>query len=149
MLGEMWRNATEEDRKPYVDKERQEREKYKIAIADWRVEYEKKKEEEKKQQAAQQAQQAQWAQQHQQQFQSEVVDPNVGNGQHVQYQQPPPYAIPPPGSQFAYLPPTTPQFYGKSPIFFPNSKLHTDESDGIHNNKQVDIHKILDLSNIQ
>ena len=47
LLGELWRNATEEERRPYVEKEREEREKYKVSIADWRKDYEKKKEEQR------------------------------------------------------------------------------------------------------
>ena len=45
LLGEMWRNASEDERRPHIEKEKEERGKYKIAIADWRKEYEKKKEE--------------------------------------------------------------------------------------------------------
>lgn len=46
-LGELWRNSTEEERRPFVEKEREEREKYKVSIADWRKDYEKKKEEQR------------------------------------------------------------------------------------------------------
>jgi hypothetical protein len=42
LLGEMWRSASEEQRKPHVDKEKAEREKYKVAIAEWRKDYEAK-----------------------------------------------------------------------------------------------------------
>jgi hypothetical protein len=42
MLGEMWRNAPEEERKPHIDREKVEREKYKVEIASWRKEYEAK-----------------------------------------------------------------------------------------------------------
>lgn len=53
ILGELWRNASEEEKRPHVEKEKEEREKYKIAIADWRKDYEKKMEEQRKQQAEQ------------------------------------------------------------------------------------------------
>jgi HMG (high mobility group) box len=36
VLGEMWRNLTDEERAPHVDRERREREIYKIVIAEWR-----------------------------------------------------------------------------------------------------------------
>jgi len=55
MLGEMWRNASEEDRRPHVEKEKREREKYKVAMADWRREYEARVESQKKAQAEQTA----------------------------------------------------------------------------------------------
>ena len=47
----MWRNATEEERRPHIEKEKSEREKYKVAIADWRKDHEAKMEEQRKQQA--------------------------------------------------------------------------------------------------
>jgi hypothetical protein len=46
LLGEMWRNCSEDDRKPYVEKEKKERGVYKMAMAEWKVEFEKRKEEE-------------------------------------------------------------------------------------------------------
>ena len=55
ILGEMWRNASEDVRRPHIEKEKEEREKYKIAIAKWRVEHEKKQEDERKRQADQAA----------------------------------------------------------------------------------------------
>lgn len=49
----MWRSLTDEERRPFIDKEKNEREKYTVAIADWR---EKKGEEEiKRKQNAQHA----------------------------------------------------------------------------------------------
>jgi len=51
ILGEMWRNATDEDRRPHVEKEKAERAKYKVAAAKWREEYEAKMEAERKAQA--------------------------------------------------------------------------------------------------
>ena len=105
MLGEMWRNASEEDRKPHIDKEKEEREKYKIAIAHWRKEYEAKMEEQRKAQAEQTAN---WTQ---------VYSPEGGDASNPQapygdpnmtYQQPP--YMPPPG--YAY--PSAPYPYRKS-----------------------------------
>ena len=60
-LGEMWRSASEEERAPHIAKEKLEREKYKIRIAEWREEYEKKQEEQRKVQAEQAAQAASMA----------------------------------------------------------------------------------------
>jgi HMG (high mobility group) box len=36
VLGEMWRSLSDEERAPYVERERNEREVYKVAIAEWR-----------------------------------------------------------------------------------------------------------------
>ena len=47
MLGDLWRNCPDDDRRPYVEKEKIEREKYKIAMAKWKVEFKKLEEEEK------------------------------------------------------------------------------------------------------
>jgi hypothetical protein len=51
VLGEMWRSLTDDERRPFVDKEKEEREKYKIAIAAWRKEAEDKQEAQRKAQA--------------------------------------------------------------------------------------------------
>jgi high mobility group protein B1 len=94
LLGEMWRNAPEEDRRPHIEKEKKEREKYKVAIADWRKDFEAKKEEEqRKLQESQQA--AQWAQ---------PYNPEGGDASspQTQYAQPS-YMPPPPG--YAQYPP--------------------------------------------
>jgi HMG (high mobility group) box len=40
LLGEMWRNLTDEERMPHVERERREREIYKVAIAEWREHHE-------------------------------------------------------------------------------------------------------------
>jgi len=53
ILGEMWRNATQDERQPYIVHEEKEREKYKKEIAAWREEHEAKMEEVKKQQEEQ------------------------------------------------------------------------------------------------
>jgi hypothetical protein len=45
ILGEMWRSATEEERKPYRDHEAGVREKYKTSIGQWREEQAKKEDE--------------------------------------------------------------------------------------------------------
>lgn len=42
LLGEMWRNLPPEEREPHVQKEKSEREKYKIAMAAWKSENEAK-----------------------------------------------------------------------------------------------------------
>ncbi len=44
VLGEMWRSLSDEERLPFVEREKEEREKYKLAIAEWRQEMEAKKE---------------------------------------------------------------------------------------------------------
>jgi hypothetical protein len=100
LLGEMWRNAPEEDRKPHIDQEKAEREKYKVAIAEWRKEYEAKKEEQRKQQAQQAAQ---WQQQPA--YNTEVGETNSPQMQYAQ----PPY-MPPNG--YAPYPPA-PYAYGE------------------------------------
>lgn len=51
VLGEMWRNLTDEERRPFVDKEKSEREKYKVDIAEWRKQAEEKQEAQRKAQA--------------------------------------------------------------------------------------------------
>jgi high mobility group protein B3 len=43
VLGVQWRNATDEEKEPFIRKEREEREIYKVAIASWRNENERKK----------------------------------------------------------------------------------------------------------
>lgn len=53
ILGEMWRNSSEEERQPFVDKEKSEREKYKVAMAKWKEEFESKREAEAKSQTNQ------------------------------------------------------------------------------------------------
>jgi hypothetical protein len=92
LLGEMWRNSSEDARKPYIDKEKGEREKYKVAIAEWRKEFEAKKEEQRLQQEAQQ-QPMVWPQAVQ--YNQEGVD-DSNQHQHAQYAQHP-YNMPPPG----------------------------------------------------
>jgi HMG (high mobility group) box len=57
-LGDLWRNASEEERAPHIEKEKGEREKYKSLIAEWRKEHEEKMEEQKKAQAKAQAEHA-------------------------------------------------------------------------------------------
>lgn len=53
VLGDMWRNASEEERNPHIEREAREREKYKVAIAKWREEHEAKLEAQRKAQAEQ------------------------------------------------------------------------------------------------
>ena len=47
-LGEMWRNLSDEERRPFVEKEKSERDKYKVAMAEWRKESQAKQEEQRK-----------------------------------------------------------------------------------------------------
>jgi HMG (high mobility group) box len=113
MLGEMWRNASEEDRKPHIDNEKEEREKYKVAIADWRKDYEEKLESQRKTQAEQAAN---WTPSPAYNPDSnDVSNPQVPYGDpnmpyvHPMYMHPPaPY----------YPPPHHHHYYGKSCIFF-------------------------------
>jgi hypothetical protein len=48
LRGELWRKASEDDKKPHIEKEKHERGKYKIAIAQWREKFEAKVEEQRK-----------------------------------------------------------------------------------------------------
>lgn len=48
ILGEQWRNATEEERRPHVEKELRERSKYKAAVEEFKREEVARKEEERK-----------------------------------------------------------------------------------------------------
>jgi hypothetical protein len=51
VLGEMWRGLSNAERTPFIEKEKDEREKYKVAIAEWRKVAETKRVEERKTQA--------------------------------------------------------------------------------------------------
>lgn len=55
LLGDLWRNAPEDEKRPFVDKEKEEREKYKIAMAAWKKEFEAKQEAERSAQVQQHA----------------------------------------------------------------------------------------------
>lgn len=44
----MWKDASEAEKLPYVEKEKAEREQYKVAMAKWRKEFEAKQEAERK-----------------------------------------------------------------------------------------------------
>jgi len=48
ILGDIWKKCTYEERRPHIEKEKVEREKYKLAMAEWKIEFEKRKEEERK-----------------------------------------------------------------------------------------------------
>eukprot|EP00522_Entomoneis_paludosa_P012355 CAMPEP_0172453622 /NCGR_PEP_ID=MMETSP1065-20121228/10852_1 /TAXON_ID=265537 /ORGANISM="Amphiprora paludosa, Strain CCMP125" /LENGTH=355 /DNA_ID=CAMNT_0013205807 /DNA_START=61 /DNA_END=1128 /DNA_ORIENTATION=- len=63
LLGEMWRNSSDQEKRPHIEKEREERSKYKIRIAEWRKESEEK-------QRAQRKAQAEWAASSEQQQQA-------------------------------------------------------------------------------
>jgi high mobility group protein B1 len=86
ILGELWRSASDEEKKPHVEKEKEQRGKYKIAIAEWRKEYEKKMEEQRKQQA----EQATYAAANMYQGNEQARDPQGGHNQ----QYPPQYGEP-------------------------------------------------------
>lgn len=60
-LGELWRNASQEERAPHVAKEKVEREKYRTNMDKWKGEHEEKAEEERRTQAEQAQAQAQAA----------------------------------------------------------------------------------------
>lgn len=103
ILGEMWRNAAEEERRPHIEKEKEEREKYKIAIAKWREEYEKKMEEQRKQQAEQVAYMNNVYQGDQVPQPGQPTEQERG-----QYPPPPPpgaYGEPPQHGGYGYMPP--------------------------------------------
>lgn len=57
-LGELWREASEEEKSPHIATEKVEREKYNLQIAEWRKNQEIKMEEARKRQAEQAAQMA-------------------------------------------------------------------------------------------
>jgi HMG (high mobility group) box len=82
LLGEMWRAASDDEKRPHVEKEKEEREKYKVAIADWRTDNDLRLEKERKTQAEHAAYVANMyvdpANYHRQQQQQDVgPDPNV------------------------------------------------------------------------
>jgi HMG (high mobility group) box len=53
LLGNMWRNASEEEKRPHVDRELAERKVYKVNIAEWRADFEVKQEAQRKAHAEQ------------------------------------------------------------------------------------------------
>lgn len=53
VLGKMWQSASQEERSPHILREREEREKYKIRMAQWRKDEARRKEEEMKKQEEQ------------------------------------------------------------------------------------------------
>jgi high mobility group protein B3 len=118
ILGELWRNASDEEKKPHVDREKGEREKYKIAIAEWRTEYEQKMEDQRKQQAEQAAYMSNM-------YQNAEQGQEGQNAQYQQQQYPPhPYGDPhaaaynpymhPGSAPYGYPPQYPPQMYRKS-----------------------------------
>jgi structure-specific recognition protein 1 len=54
ILGDMWKNLTHEERRPYHDMEKADREKYKVAVAEWKEECEAKEKADRKAHAEQQ-----------------------------------------------------------------------------------------------
>lgn len=105
ILGELWRNASDEEKNPHIEREKAQREIYKVAIAEWRKEYEKKAEEQRKQAA----EQAQYLNTYQGGEQGRDAPPP---GHHPQYQQGygdphgyNPYGMHPGSAPYGYPPP--------------------------------------------
>ena len=73
ILGDMWRSLTDEERRPFIEKEKEEREKYKVAIAEWRKNAAEKKEAERKVQAEQAATMVTIMEQQQQMYQDQYA----------------------------------------------------------------------------
>jgi high mobility group protein B3 len=110
ILGDLWRNATDKEKKPHVDRELLEREKYKVSIADWREEYGKKMEDQKKQQAEQAAYTAtMYGQDPAAAIQSPAFPLHA---MHPQYTNPPYGYVMPPHYAYGYPPPLQPTPYG-------------------------------------
>ncbi|KAL3909124.1 MAG: hypothetical protein SGILL_008214 [Bacillariaceae sp.] len=89
MLGEMWRNCADEEKKPFQDKERALREKYKVEMEGWKEKAGERKEAEakrKKDEMARQRQQYDYAvqiaqrQASQQQQQGSYYGQSAGGG---------------------------------------------------------------------
>jgi hypothetical protein len=103
-LGELWRNASEEEKKPYIDREIAEREKYKVAMATWRKEDDIRKEQRRKQE---EEHAARWKDQEPGPHEQETMEyPATHGDPHVHYSAPPPPH---------YMPPT----YGYPPYSYP------------------------------
>ena len=100
LLGEMWRAAPIEEKTPFIEKEKGEREKYKVRIADWRKEDSAKQEQERKDQ---EQQQAAWSNMYhvggEQQPQQHPYPPAPYSDPNHAYGQPPP---PGPGYGYGY-----------------------------------------------
>ncbi|KAI2490049.1 high mobility group [Fragilaria crotonensis] len=103
ILGELWRNAGEEEKSPHVEREKSEREKYKVAIAEWRTEYEQKVEEQRKFQAEQAAYMTSM-------FQSSEQGADSQNPQYQQQYPPNPYGDHHGGAYSHYMHPGNPPY---------------------------------------
>jgi hypothetical protein len=96
LLGELWRQSTDEERKPFIEKEKELREKYKAVLALWKENDDKRKEAEDKRNREQlewQRQQQEHAQQHAEQYaqqQHAVGAQPMQHFPHLSYMQPPP-----------------------------------------------------------
>jgi hypothetical protein len=103
LLGEMWRNAPEEDRTPHIEKEKEEREKYKVAIGDWRRGKEAREQQEQKARAEQAAYMANMNMYHQY---PPTSDPHhqhaYDNSMMGHYPGQPPNMGTPPGGNYGY-----------------------------------------------
>jgi hypothetical protein len=91
LLGELWRKASEDDKKPHIEKEKHERGKYKIAIAQWREEFEAKVEEQRKNRVEQAVN---WGHSYNQEG-GDGPNPQMPYGDPNMYSQPPPFMPPP------------------------------------------------------
>ncbi|CAB9509616.1 Nuclear autoantigen Sp-100 (Fragment) [Seminavis robusta] len=104
LLGEMWRNAPDDEKRPFIEQEKAEREKYKVAIADWRKDNDMRIEKERKTQAEQAAYAASnmYGDPHNmdphQQPQQPYMDPNAMG----QYHPRGPHMPPPQGQGYMY-----------------------------------------------
>eukprot|EP00543_Licmophora_paradoxa_P003446 CAMPEP_0202448528 /NCGR_PEP_ID=MMETSP1360-20130828/7347_1 /ASSEMBLY_ACC=CAM_ASM_000848 /TAXON_ID=515479 /ORGANISM="Licmophora paradoxa, Strain CCMP2313" /LENGTH=338 /DNA_ID=CAMNT_0049066155 /DNA_START=576 /DNA_END=1592 /DNA_ORIENTATION=+ len=114
ILGDIWRNASEEEKRPHVEREKSEREKYKIEIAKWREDQEKKIEDQRKQQ---QVEQANYANMY------GAIDPSQPG--HV-----PPYPPPHYGHEMGYPPPS--YAYGYPMYSYPPPQAQYGFANGKH-----------------
>eukprot|EP00934_Nitzschia_sp_Nitz4_P005126 Nitzschia sp. Nitz4//scaffold286_size23798//19800//21261//NITZ4_008455-RA/size23798-snap-gene-0.3-mRNA-1//1//CDS//3329545753//5116//frame0 len=112
LLGELWRNASEEERQPHIDREKQEREKYKVAIAQWRKECDEKKEEQRKQTALQATQNTHWTMPPNVQPYPVQEHPDQTQGYPQASYPPAPYGMPPSVPPYGNYPPPPPGYYG-------------------------------------
>jgi len=108
LLGERWRNASDEEKEPFIREEREQREKYKVAIAEWRKDFEQKKEEQRRMQSQQYAHMS---------MQYPPPDAGEHHAHPPMHYPPTPGMHPPPSPQHHYGhpppgPPPPPYYYG-------------------------------------
>lgn len=87
ILGKLWRDATDEERRPYVDRELCDRNKYKTVLATWKVEDALRKKEmlKRKVEMAEQQQQQQKQQQEQQQQEQQLQQQDIQRSYYQQH----------------------------------------------------------------